>query len=125
MAAPEFPQNSLQMRGPLAVLCLAVFVVMVDSTIVQVMVPDLVAMAGGSLEQALWAVNGFVLVYASLLVTAGRLGGRYGPRALLLAGLALFGLASLACGLAAEPWQVIAARLAQGAGGALIVPQSL
>ncbi|MFF0767408.1 MFS transporter [Nonomuraea wenchangensis] len=113
------------MRGPLAVLCLAVFVVMVDSTIVQVMVPDLVAMAGGSLEQALWAVNGFVLVYASLLVTAGRLGGRYGPRALLLAGLALFGLASLACGLAAEPWQVIAARLAQGAGGALIVPQSL
>ncbi|MEZ7126587.1 MFS transporter [Nonomuraea sp. AD125B] len=113
------------MRGPLAVLCLAVFVVMVDSTIVQVMVPDLVAMAGGSLEQALWAVNGFVLVYASLLVTAGRLGGRYGPRALLLAGLALFGLASLACGLAAEPWQVIAARLAQGAGGAMIVPQSL
>lgn len=125
MTAPEFPQNSLRMRGPLAVLCLAVFVVMVDSTIVQVMVPDLVAMAGGSLEQALWAVNGFVLVYASLLVTAGRLGGRYGPRALLLAGLALFGLASLACGLAAEPWQVIAARLAQGAGGALIVPQSL
>ncbi|SEU34291.1 drug resistance transporter, EmrB/QacA subfamily [Nonomuraea wenchangensis] len=125
MTAPEFPQNSLQMRGPLAVLCLAVFVVMVDSTIVQVMVPDLVAMAGGSLEQALWAVNGFVLVYASLLVTAGRLGGRYGPRALLLAGLALFGLASLACGLAAEPWQVIAARLAQGAGGAMIVPQSL
>ncbi|MEU4508300.1 MFS transporter [Nonomuraea wenchangensis] len=113
------------MRGPLAVLCLAVFVVMVDSTIVQVMVPDLVAMAGGSLEQALWAVNGFVLVYASLLVTAGRLGGRHGPRALLLAGLALFGFASLACGLAAEPWQVIAARLAQGAGGALIVPQSL
>ncbi|WP_433382035.1 MFS transporter [Streptosporangium sp. CA-115845] len=98
---------------------------MVDTTVVQVMVPDLVLVAEGNLDQALWAVNGFVLTYAALLITAGRLGGLRGPRTLLLAGLVVFAMASLACGLSSSVAQLIAARLAQGVGGALIVPQSL
>ncbi|GGK76571.1 putative drug resistance transporter, EmrB/QacA subfamily protein [Planomonospora parontospora] len=109
----------------MAALCLIAFVVMVDTTIIQVMVPDLMRGLGASLEQVLWVVNGFVLVYAALLITAGRAGGIVGPRPLLIAGLLLFGSASFACGLATSPEQLIIARVAQGIGGAMIVPQSL
>ncbi|MGW7483420.1 MFS transporter [Nonomuraea muscovyensis] len=125
MSAREFPRQAPPISGSVATLCLTAFVVMVDTTVVQVMVPDLVRVAGGNLDHALWAVNGFVLTYAALLITAGRLGGLRGPKVLLLAGLVVFALASLACGLSSSSAQLIAARLAQGVGGALIVPQSL
>lgn len=125
MSAREFPRQAPPTSYCVATLCLATFVVMVDTTVVQVMVPDLVRFSGGNLDHALWAVNGFVLTYAALLITSGRLGGVRGARIVLLAGLLVFGLASLACGLASSSAQLVAARLAQGAGGALIVPQSL
>ncbi len=125
MPAPSSPRQSSATVGAVATLCLTAFVVMVDTTIVQVMAPDLIDGLGADLNQVLWVVNGFVLVYAALLITAGRLGGVHGPRRLLLGGLVLFVAASLACGLADSPAQLIAARVVQGAGGAMIVPQSL
>ncbi|MFI6510318.1 DHA2 family efflux MFS transporter permease subunit [Streptosporangium sp. NPDC050855] len=125
MSAPPFARRSSATGVSVATLCLTAFVVMVDTTIVQVMVPDLIGDLGAGLDQVLWVFNGFVLVYATLLITAGRMGGIRGPRRLLLEGLVLFTVASLACGLAGSVTQLIIARVLQGAGGAMIVPQSL
>ncbi|MEU8206438.1 MFS transporter [Streptosporangium sp. NPDC049046] len=111
--------------GSVVVLCLAAFVVMIDSTVVQVMVPALTVSFDAGLDDVLWVFNGFVIAYAALLITAGRLGGMYGPRRLLLAGVVVFALASLAGGLAPALPQLVAARVAQGVGGAMIVPQTL
>src|SRR5690606_19224130 len=70
-------------------------------------------------------VAGYVLVYGLLLVTGGRLGDLFGYRRMYLAGLALFTVASLACGLAPSPESLIAARVVQAAGAALFYPQVL
>ncbi|WP_170990715.1 MFS transporter [Herbidospora galbida] len=113
------------MFSAVAVLCLSAFVVMIDSTVVQVMVPALTVSFGAGLDDVLWVFNGFVIAYAALLITAGRLGGVHGPRRLLVAGLVVFALASLAGGLATALPQLVAARVAQGVGGAMIVPQTL
>src|SRR5688500_10441976 len=96
MSAPPFARRSSSTVLSVATLCLTAFVVMVDTTIVQVMVPDLIGDLGAGLDQVLWVFNGFVLVYATLLITAGRMGGIRGPRRLLLEGLVLFTVASLA-----------------------------
>jgi EmrB/QacA subfamily drug resistance transporter len=73
----------------------------------------------------LWVVGGYVLALAVLTVTAGRLGDVAGPRNVFLAGMAVFAVASALCGLAQSPWQLIGARLLQGVGAALIIPQTL
>src|SRR5581483_7262265 len=65
------------------------------------------------------------LVYAVLLITAGRLGDLYGPKLLFMVGLVIFTAASAACGFATNPTQLIIARVAQGVGGALLTPQTL
>ncbi|WP_062355506.1 MFS transporter [Herbidospora yilanensis] len=125
MSTREESVQSAGVAGSVAVLCLSAFVVMIDSTVVQVMVPALTVSFGAGLDDVLWVFNGFVIAYAALLITAGRLGGVHGPRRLLIAGLVVFALASLAGGLAASLPQLVAARVAQGVGGAMIVPQAL
>jgi EmrB/QacA subfamily drug resistance transporter len=117
-----------QTRRPwlaLAVLCLGTFAVLMDTTIVNVALPSLVSGLHASLDQALWVVNGYLLVFAALLILAGRLGDLFGPRRLFTAGLALFALASAACGAAAAPGQLIAARVIQGVGAAALTPQAM
>ncbi|SDS53798.1 MFS transporter [Jiangella sp. DSM 45060] len=112
--------------GPvLATLCVAFLMTMLDTTIVTIALPDIQHRLDASLTQALWVVNGYTLVFAALLLTFGRLGDRYTPRTVFLAGLATFTVASAWCGLAQDPVQLIAARGLQGAGAAMLMPQTL
>jgi EmrB/QacA subfamily drug resistance transporter len=109
----------------LLVTCLGAFMIMLDTTIVYVATPSIITGLGASLDQALWVFNGYLLTYAVLLITAGRLADLWGPRNLFAAGLAVFTLASALCGISQDSTQLVAARVLQGAGGALLMPQSL
>jgi EmrB/QacA subfamily drug resistance transporter len=109
----------------LAILCLGFFIILLDTTIVNIAVPSLTTSLHATLTQVLWIVNAYTLVYAGLLITGGRLGDMYGPKRLFLLGLALFTVASALCGLAQGPVQLIVTRAAQGIGGALLTPQTL
>jgi len=109
----------------LIVLCLGTFAVLLDATIVNVALPSVITSLHASLDQALWVVNAYLLVFAALLIVAGRLGDMFGPRRLFVIGLAVFALASAACGAAQSPGQLIAARLLQGVGAAALTPQAM
>jgi EmrB/QacA subfamily drug resistance transporter len=109
----------------LLTLCLGFFMILLDTTIVNIAIPDISTHLNATLDQILWVVNAYVLVFAVLLITAGRLGDLYGPKPLFILGLAVFTLASAACGFAQDPHQLIGARIAQGVGGALLTPQTL
>jgi EmrB/QacA subfamily drug resistance transporter len=109
----------------LLTLALGFFVTLLDLTIVNIAVPDMVDDLGASLDQVLWVVNAYTLALAVLIITAGRLGDLRGKRNLFIAGVAVFTLTSLACGLAQDPAQLIAFRALQGAGAAMLMPQTL
>ena len=109
----------------LVVLVTGFFMIMLDTTIVNVAIPAMSAGLKISLDGILWVLNAYILVYAVLLITAGRLGDLYGQRNLFAAGLAIFTIASALCGLSQNENQLIAARVLQGVGGALLVPQTL
>src|SRR5947209_10859338 len=109
----------------LLVLTTGFFMIMLDTTIVNVAIPSMSSGLNTTLDQILWVVNAYVLVYAVLLITAGRLGDLYGQRNLFAIGLAIFTVASALCGLAQNPAELIAARIVQGVGGALLTPQTL
>ena len=109
----------------LIVLCLGTFAILLDSTIVNVALPTVITDLHASLDQALWVVNAYLLVFAALLIMASRLGEIFGPRRLFMAGLALFAMASALCGAAQTPGQLIAARALQGVGAAALTPQAM
>jgi len=109
----------------LVLLSLGFFMILLDTTIVNIAVPSILSDLNTSLDQILWVLNAYILVYAVLLITAGRLGDLYGPKNLFLAGLVVFTLASMACGAAQSANQLIAFRVVQGIGGALLTPQTL
>jgi EmrB/QacA subfamily drug resistance transporter len=109
----------------LLVMTLGFFMILLDTTIVNVAIPSIIDSLHASLDQILWVLNGYVLVYAVLLITSGRLGEMVGPRRMFMIGLVLFVLASAACGLAQTPDQLIAFRVIQGIGGAILTPQTL
>lgn len=109
----------------LTTLALGFYMTLLDLTIVNVAMPDIMSDLGASLDQVLWVVSAYALVLAVLLITAGRLGDLYGPRALFLAGVVVFTLASVACGLAQNPAELIATRAVQGLGAALMGPQTM
>jgi len=109
----------------LTVLSCGFFMTLLDATIVNVAVPSMIDGLHASFGEILWAVNGYLLVLAALLITGGRLGDLYGPRRVFAAGVALFTLASLACALADGPGALVAARGVQGLGAALLVPQTM
>ena len=109
----------------LVVLVTGFFMIMLDTTIVNVAIPAMSAGLKISLDGILWVLNAYILVYAVLLITAGRLGDLFGQRNLFAAGLAIFTIASALCGLSQDENQLIAARVLQGVGGALLVPQTL
>src|SRR3981081_4646409 len=94
----------------LASLLLAAFPINLDTTIVNVALPTLVRQLHTSDSQLQWIVDAYNLVFASLLLAAGGLSDRVGRKGILLAGLALFGLASTVGGLTDTPGQLIAAR---------------
>src|SRR5215469_11358075 len=109
----------------LAVLCLGTFAVLLDSTIVNVALPSMITSLHASLDEALWIVNAYLLVFAALLILASRLGDMFGPRRLFVIGLAVFAISSALCGAAHDPSQLIAARVVQGVGAAAMTPQAM
>ena len=109
----------------LVVLVTGFFMILLDTTIVNVAIPAMSAGLNTTLDQILWVLNAYILVYAVLLITAGRLGDLYGQRNLFAMGLAIFTVASALCGFAQNANELIAARVLQGVGGALLTPQTL
>lgn len=107
----------------LVTLIVAVVLEIVDLTIVNTALPAIKADFGANAEAVQWIVAGYALSFALLLMTGGRLGDSYGYRRMFLWGVAGFTLSSLACGLAANAEQLVAARLMQGATGAIMAPQ--
>ena len=100
-------------------------VVQLDVTIVNVALPSLGRSFGTGVASLQWVVDAYTLAFAVLLLSAGALGDRFGARRAYLAGFGVFALASLACGIAPDAGALIAARALQGAGAALMVPNSL
>src|SRR5438874_6342897 len=106
-------------------LLLASFAINLDTTIVNVALPSLVRELHASTSDLQWIVDAYSLVFAALLLAAGSLSDRVGRKGVLLAGLAVFGLASLAGGFTDSPGQLIVARGVMGLGAALIFPATL
>src|SRR5205814_2153228 len=88
----------------LIVLCLGDLMIVLDTTIVNVALPSIRADLGFSQTSLAWVVNAYLLTFGGFLLLGGRLGDLFGQRRLFLAGIGLFTLASLACGLSTTPW---------------------
>jgi len=108
-----------QRAAALAVLCAMSLMIVLDSTIVAVAVPDIQRDLGFSAAGVSWVVNAYLVAFAGLLLLAGRLGDLLGAWRVFLAGLALFTVASLLCGLAPTAAWLVTGRFVQGLGGAL------
>ena len=109
----------------LGAVSFALFMIMLDNTIVNVALPSIGRGLDIGVSQLEWVVNAYTLAFAVLMLTGGRIADLYGRRLVFATGLALFTLSSLACGLAPSAAVLIAARSFQGAGGALMMPATL
>ncbi|BCK73643.1 hypothetical protein Srufu_075960 [Streptomyces libani subsp. rufus] len=112
-------------RWALVSVALGVFCIQLDSFALNLALPHIKDELGVSTGQLQWAVSAYLLSCGTLMLGAGRMSDLFGRRRLLIAGLALFGLASLWCALAPSLSVLVAARVVQGAGGALIMPAGL
>jgi EmrB/QacA subfamily drug resistance transporter len=104
----------------LVVLCLGDLMIVLDVTIVGVALPSIREDLGFSEESLAWVVNAYLLTFGGFLLLGGRLGDLFGHRRLFLIGIALFTLASIACGVSTSQGLLIAARSVQGLGGAVV-----
>ncbi|MGH3122055.1 MAG: MFS transporter, partial [Streptosporangiaceae bacterium] len=109
----------------LAALLLAAFAVNLDTTLVNVALPSLVRELHATTTQLQWVVDAYNLVFAALLLTFGSLSDRLGRKGMLLAGLAVFGTASVVGGFTTSPGQLIAVRAVMGLGAAMTFPATL
>jgi EmrB/QacA subfamily drug resistance transporter len=110
---------------PLPVVLAGTFMLVLDFFIVNVALPSMQSDLGASDSAIEWVIAGYALTSAVFVITAGRLGDRFGRRRIFSVGLALFTVASLACGAAATPSQLVFARLIQGVAAALMTPNVL
>jgi DHA2 family methylenomycin A resistance protein-like MFS transporter len=104
---------------------LGFFVVTLDAVVVNVALPSIRGELGGGITGLQWVVDGYTLMFAALLLSAGSLSDRFGARRTFGAGVAGFVLASLACGLAPSMGALVAARFVQGAAAAMMMPSSM
>lgn len=109
----------------LAAVAVVQFMVSLDLSVVNVGLPQIAAGLGFSAVDLTWVIHAYALTFGGLLLLGGKAADRYGRKRVLLAGLALFGLASFAGGLAQDPGQLVAARAAQGIGAATLAPAAL
>lgn len=109
----------------LLAVCLAVFMLLLDMTIVSSALADLQASLGADLSDLQWVIDAYALPMAGLLLTAATLGDRLGRRRLYLLGMALFTTASLVCALSGSAAMLIGVRAVQGTGGAILLAVSL
>ena len=117
MTPPLQPTSSRWLS--LIILCAGFLMIVVDMTIVNVALPSIQRDLGFSQSSLAWVVNAYLIAYAGLLLLAGRLGDLIGRKRIFLIGLAMFTAASLLCGLSFSQPMLIAARFAQGVGGAV------
>src|SRR5690348_813185 len=123
VSTSRFPKRS---RGLLlATVCLAAFAINLDTTIVNVALPDLARQLGASTRDLQWIVDGYNLAFAALVLTAGSLGDRFGRRPALLVGLVGFAAASGIGAAVGSPGALVAVRFVMGAFAALIFPTTL
>lgn len=106
-------------------LVLGFFMILVDLTIVTVATPTIITELHASVNQVVWVSSAYMLAYAVPVLITGRLGDRFGSKYLYLAGLTIFTLASLWCGLTSTIEMLIVARVAQGLGASMITPQTM
>lgn len=109
----------------LLILCLSLLVLVVDNTVLNLAIPALMRDLDATPADVQWIIDAYILAFAGVLLTAGSLSDRYGRRKVLIAGLALFGAASLLATLAETPWQLIGCRALMGVGGSLLMPSTL
>src|ERR1700729_309892 len=108
-----------------AAMCFALFMVMLDNTVVNVSLPSIQRDLHASLSALEWTVNAYTLTFAVLLVTGGRLGDIFGRRRMFLFGVVVFGLSSAAIGFAPTDTTLVAFRAVQGIGAAFMMPATL
>jgi EmrB/QacA subfamily drug resistance transporter len=109
----------------LAAVSFGLFMIMLDNTVVNVALPSIQRELGVGLSELEWIVTGYALAFAALMLTGGKLADLFGRRLVFVVGLGIFTLASLACGLAGSGDVLIAARIVQGIGAALMNPATL
>lgn len=125
MVTTPSQQTRTQTMIPLLAICLGYFMTILDVTIVNVALVNIKEHLSADVTGLQWIVDGYALVFASLLLTGGALGDKKGSRTIFLVGFALFTLASTLCSLAPTLLVLQIARAAQGLGAALLVPNSL
>jgi EmrB/QacA subfamily drug resistance transporter len=117
--------SSRRKGGILAVLCLCVLTILVDTSIVNVTLPSLTRELGASTRDLLWIVDAYNLTFAGFVLAAGSLGDRLGRKRILMVGLATFGTATLLGSLVTHVGALIACRAVMGIGAAMIFPSTL
>jgi EmrB/QacA subfamily drug resistance transporter len=123
---PDLAQTpAIRKGGVLALLCAVYFVVILDAAIVRLAIPAIDRDLGLSVASETWVANAYMLTFGTLLLLGGRLADLFGRRRMLLSGVALFALSSLACGLASSTAILVAARAVQGLGAAAMTPAAL
>jgi EmrB/QacA subfamily drug resistance transporter len=118
----EGPITARRAWRALAVLLIGMFMSLLDATIVNVALPTIRTSLDASEATLSWIISGYALAFGLALIPAGRLGDRFGHKWVFFGGLALFTIASLACGLAQDGTQLIVARVVQGLAGGIYVP---
>jgi EmrB/QacA subfamily drug resistance transporter len=120
-AAPRYPRRWLAA----VVMIVAATMDLIDITVVNVALPTIRSDLGASGTQLEWVVSAYMLAFAATLIVSGSFGDALGRRRMFMAGIAMFGLASLGAGLAQSPGELIGARVVQGAAAAAMIPQLL